>query len=361
MTKWLLTLGIVIASATSAHAAIGVALPPEAWLVILAVVVAISLILFVIIGAGRLVSWLSRSGRGTKALVGVLFAAIVASLIASWIYRGALVDEWNWAFTLRPYRVANFDQYVLTAERERALKPLEVFRECAKICPEMVVIPTGRFMMGSPIDEKGRGGDEDDGHGRQHQVTMTRSFAVAKFDVTVGDWFECLLTGGCPPLRRINSSQPNVDDFPVAYVSWYDAQAYVAWLSRMTNKPYRLLTEAEWEYAARAATTTAYYWGESCAWCSQPYKPESIGRFYKPNAFGLHDLAANVAQWVEDCYHPNYDATPTDGSAWIGEGCGKRVIRGSALRARRLAGRDQLDPQSKASDLGFRIARFLIF
>ena len=104
-------------------------------------------------------------------------------------------------------------------------------------------------------------------------------------------------------------------------------ETYVAWLSRMTNKTYRLLTEAEWEYAARAGTMTAYYWGESCEWCDALYRPEHIG-IHKPNAFTLYNMTDNVEQWVEDCWHPNYEGAPIDGSAWLGGDCGQRVVRG---------------------------------
>jgi formylglycine-generating enzyme required for sulfatase activity len=364
MTRCLAALAILLASAARAHAAIEVALPLEAWLVILAIVIAIALIVFAINGMGRFVKWFSTRSYGAKALISILVLSAV--VVAMWIYREPVTDGWNLVLNKLHHHGPNFHDYVLTAERERALKPLDVFRECDKNCPEMVVIPAGRFMMGSPVNEKGRRDNEDDGHGHQHEVTIARPFAVGKLDVTSAEWRECEFSGACAHVEKMPPEE-DMTSFPIADVSWYDAKAYVAWLSRMTNKAYRLLTEAEWEYAARAGTTTAYYWGNSCTTCS--WSPYSSGARKKagldgPNAFGLYDMAGNVAQWVEDCYHPNYDAAPVDGSAWVGEGCSDRVIRASMLSDRRMAGRTNLDARSKSKierpDLGFRVARTLV-
>ena len=161
----------------------------------------------------------------------------------------------NWYVTMRPYWVANVGPYVLKPEAERALKPLASFRECAKDCPEMVVVPAGEFMMGSPATEKGRSTNE----GPQHKVMIAKPFAVSKFDVTFADWDACVSVGGCP---QVGDSGFGRGTRPVINVSWDEAQQYVAWFSKMTGRPYRLLTEAEWEYAARAGSTTAYFWGD---------------------------------------------------------------------------------------------------
>ena len=144
---------------------------------------------------------------------------------------------------------------MLKPEAERALKPLASFRECAKDCPEMIVMPAGEFMMGSPATEQGR----FDHEGPQHKVTIAKPFAVSKFDVTFADWDACVSVGGC---LQVSDCGLGPGTKPVINVSWDDAQQYVAWLSKMTGQPYRLLTEAEWEYAARAGTTTAYSWGD---------------------------------------------------------------------------------------------------
>jgi formylglycine-generating enzyme required for sulfatase activity len=158
----------------------------------------------------------------------------------------------------------------------------------------------------------------------------------------------------------------------VTYVSWDDAQIYVVWLSRMTGKKYRLLTEAEWEYAARALTTTAYYWGDdvgrsnaNCDGCGAEWggrQTSPVGSF-KPNAFGLYDMAGNVSQWVQDCYHDNYQEAPSDGSAWTSGSCIFRVVRGGSWynvpRFLRSANRDWDAAGYRSGSFGFRVGRSL--
>jgi formylglycine-generating enzyme required for sulfatase activity len=153
-------------------------------------------------------------------------------------------------------------------------------------------------------------------------VSFVKPFAVSKFDVTFADWDACTSMGGCP---LIGDSGFGRGTEPVLNVSWDDAQGYVAWLSKMTGRPYRLLTEAEWEYAARAGTTTAYPWGDvigignaSCNNCGSQWdnrQASPVGSF-KPNGFGLYDMEGDLWQWVEDCYNDSYDGAPADGSAW---------------------------------------------
>ena len=145
---------------------------------------------------------------------------------------------------------------LLSPERERAIKPKDVFKECDK-CPEMVVVPTGSFTMGSPASEQGRDIDESP----LHSVTIAKPFAVGRFAVTFDEWDACVADGGCNGYRPQDLGWGR-NRRPVINVTWDEAMAYVAWLSRKTDKPYRLLTEAEWEYAARAGSTTAYYWGD---------------------------------------------------------------------------------------------------
>jgi formylglycine-generating enzyme required for sulfatase activity len=358
MTRWLLALAILGASTAYAHAAVGVMLPLPVFLLIFAVLIGILALLLVVSGMSRVVGWWSKRALGAKVLISALLAVIAAGLVATWIYQDAIADEWNWVSIMKPYRAANFDGHVLTAERERALKPLDVFRECAENCPEMVVIPAGRFKMGSPT-AKDAGRDEGDDYGRQHDVTISRPFAVSKFDVTFLNWDACVAVNGCPWVDIPHIPFPKNDNLPVHYVSWYDARAYVAWLSRMTGKTYRLLTEAEWEYVARAGTTTVYPWGETCDWCDTQHKADRVGS-YKPNAFGLHDITDDVHQWVEDCWHPNYNGAPTDGSAWPGGDCGQRVTRGGRGKYRsRSANREQTPAEYKGDTIGVRVARTL--
>jgi formylglycine-generating enzyme required for sulfatase activity len=148
---------------------------------------------------------------------------------------------------------------VLSADAERVLKPGDTFRECAEDCPEMIVVPAGEFLMGSLITEKDRYDNEDDGIGQQHKVTIAKPFVVSKFDVTFADWDACVSVGGCPKEGGRNDAGWGRGKQPVIYVNWDDAKVYVTWLSMMTGNNYRLLTEAEWEYATRAGTTTAYF------------------------------------------------------------------------------------------------------
>jgi formylglycine-generating enzyme required for sulfatase activity len=271
----------------------------------------------------------------------------------------------------------------LTAQVEEALKPGGTFKECAN-CPEMVVVPVGSFMMGSPENEAGRYSNE----GPQRLVTIAAPFAVAKFEITSTEWSACLAHGGCKELvgwvdpddafpvllRHYLNVTSDVVPKPKTKVSWDKAKQYVAWIAKLTGKPYRLLTEAEWEYAARAGKQTRYSWGDEvgtgnviCNGCG-PDKPSVylvglVGRF-APNEFGLYDMHGSVSEWVEDCYNDRYDGAPTDGSAWTaGGGCADRVVRGGSkgdvperLRSASRTG----NPAGFEHDyLGFRVARTL--
>jgi formylglycine-generating enzyme required for sulfatase activity len=308
-----------------------------------------------------------RRTRRTRVLVYVLLVGIIAGLVL-WINQRYVNEQANWYMTMRPYRVANFDNYVIKPDAERALKPNDAFRECANDCPEMIVVPAGDFMMGSLPTENGHNPDEEP----RHAVTIAKRIAVSRFAVTFADWDACVSVGGCPQEDRASDDGWGRGTRPIIYVSWYDAQAYVAWLSRMTGKTYRLLSEAEWEYAARAHSTTAYFWGEeigknqaNCKGCGSQWdnrQTSPVGSF-KPNNFGLYDMAGNVWQWVQDCYHENYDGAPEDGSAWISGGCGARVGRGGSLvyepQDLRSASRLRLTPDHRDNDLGFRVGRTL--
>jgi formylglycine-generating enzyme required for sulfatase activity len=302
--------------------------------------------------------------RRVLALVGVLGFGIAAVLIG-WQNESYLRERVNWFATMRPYMLSQVRPHVLSAEAERALKPNDSFRECAKDCPEMIVIPAGEFTMGSPETERGHTKPE----GPQHSVTIARPFAVSKFDVTFADWDACMSVGGCP---EAGDSGWGRGTKPVINVSWDQARQYVAWFAKMTGRPYRLLTEAEWEYVARAGTTTAYSWGDeigrenaNCIACGSAWdnrETSPVGSF-KPNAFGLYDMHGNVWQWVEDCYHDDYDGVPTDGSAWISKDCSRRVVRGGSWdqnsRILRSAFRGRNYSYVQNDDLGFRVVRTL--
>ena len=266
-------------------------------------------------------------------------------------------------------------------------------------CPEMVVVPAGSFTMGSPDSEAGRWPRE----GPRHTVTITRAFAAGRFEVTRGEFAKFVREtgypagGGCYYWTGSNvESQPSKDwrtpgfwqtaRDPVVCVSWLDAQAYTRWLAAKTGKPYRLLTEAEWEYAARAGAQTSRPWGddpdEACLYANvadfaaRTIPGADLWRFhncddrntytapagsYKPNAFGLYDMIGNAWEWVEDCWHEDYKGAPTDGSAWTGGDCSGRVMRGGAWVNMPDFARSALRGWDAAGDRGdfrgFRVAR----
>jgi formylglycine-generating enzyme required for sulfatase activity len=298
--------------------------------------------------------------------VGVLAFSLIAALIG-WLNQSYLQERINWLMTMRPYKVANFDTHSLTSESERALKPLASFHECVKDCPEMMVIPTGSIMMGSLPGEKGRYNNE----GPQHLITITRPFAVSRFDVTFDEWDACVKVGGCPQGQR--DSGFGRGKRPVININWYDAQQYATWLSKMTGQTYRLLTEAEWEYAARAGSTTAYFWGDevgdrnaNCNGCGSQWDNRAtspVGSF-NPNSFGLYDMVGNVSQWVEDCWHINYDGAPNDGSAWTTGDCNNGIVRGGSWFKNppnlRSADRFRNPRTLRNLDFGIRLGRTLL-
>jgi formylglycine-generating enzyme required for sulfatase activity len=254
----------------------------------------------------------------------------------------------------------------LSAAEECSLKPRDTFKECVN-CPEMVVVPAGSFTMGSPASEKGRAEDE----GPQHTVTLRGPFAVGKFALTMDEWDACVAESGCNGYKPLDEGWGR-GRRPVINVSWDDAKTYVAWLAKKTGQPYRMVTEAEYEYAARAGTTTTYYWGDdigknnaNCGVCGSQWDNKQtapVGSF-GANGFGLYDMAGNVWDWTEDCYHISYNGAPANGSAWTSGDCGLHVLRGGAWsgspRILRSANRGKGTPTSRANGVGFRIARTL--
>jgi formylglycine-generating enzyme required for sulfatase activity len=247
----------------------------------------------------------------------------------------------------------------IAAAAQRCLRPKDTFRDCAEICPEMVVIPAGSFTMGSPASEQYR----FDNEGPQHQVRIGASFAVGKFSVTFDEWDACVSNGGCEYSPK--DMGWGRGRRPVINVSWEDAKAYVAWLSRKTGKSYRLLTEAEREYVTRAGTTTPYWWGASISKDQANYDSHETVPVdsFKANPFGVYNVHGNVWEWVEDCWHDSYAGAPNDGSAWTSGSCEYRTLRGGAWndrpRDRRAADRFRYHPDLRIDDLGFRVARSL--
>jgi formylglycine-generating enzyme required for sulfatase activity len=240
---------------------------------------------------------------------------------------------------------------------------IDEIRDCEQ-CPVMVTVPAGEFTMGSPTMEAGR----DDDEGPQRRVTIAHTFAVGKYEVTFAQWDACVAAGGCS--RKPEDRGWGRGDRPVINVSWNDTQEYVNWLSKKTGKAYRLPTEAEWEYVARAKSTTAYWWGNevgrgnaNCNGCGGQWEGKQtapVGRF-AANRFGLYDTAGNVWEWVQDCYHGTYDGAPKDGSAWEDGADCPRVLRGGSWyvepRNVRSAYRSELGPVNRYDLYGFRVAR----
>jgi len=301
--------------------------------------------------------------------------------------------------------------------RRQEYKPGTVFDDCTD-CPPMVVIPAGQFTMGSPDSEPGRFGHE----GPQRTVRIAKPFALGRNEVTFSEFERFAVeTGykteaerdvgkkGCfgfnfnAPEATKSDWQPgrswrepgidqNTDRDPVVCVSWNDARAYASWLSKKTGKVYRLPTEAEWEYAARAGTRTARYWGDdpgqacvhenvgdqSTRTAFRRTLSRSTGRrhecndgryytapvgSYKANGFGLYDMLGNVWEWTEDCWNASYKGAPADGSAWVTGDCSRRVLRGgnwgSEPRRTRSAHRAGEPYDDRATARGFRLARTL--
>ena len=244
--------------------------------------------------------------------------------------------------------------------RREARKPGTVFRDCDG-CPEMVVVPAGSFLMGSSASEEGR----DDDEGPQRRVTISRPFAPGRYEVTFEEWDACVRESGC---------SHNPGDFgwgrgrrPVINVSWQDARQFTDWLSRKTGRRYRLLTEAEWEYVARAGTTSAFSTGATIGLSRANYagsrkQTVPVGSF-GPNTFGLYDVHGNVWEWTEDCWNASYAGAPSNGSAWLTGNCSLQVNRGGSwgfsTRSVRsaLRGTDSTDYRGHLT--GFRLARTL--
>lgn len=283
-----------------------------------------------------------------------------------------------------------------------------VFRDCTS-CPEMVVVPAGTFVMGSPESEKGRlravydergtavrwtWVDErelqvEEGErlvaveGPQRYVTFQSPFAVGIYEVTFDEWDACARAGGCGGVIPDNEGWGR-GRRPVINVNWDEAQAYVRWLSNETGHEYRLPSEAEWEYVARAQTETARYWGESSSeqcryangadalalaanpdWrtvsCSDGHLGTSLAGSYEANAFGLYDVLGNVWEWTQDCWNERYSGGPVDGSAWESGDCSTRVQRGGGWGSQpeqlRSANRVRESPGQRFNNTGFRVAR----
>jgi formylglycine-generating enzyme required for sulfatase activity len=234
-------------------------------------------------------------------------------------------------------------------------RPIREFRDC-DLCPAMVALPGGGFEMGSTTDPSEQ---------PRHRVELP-AFAIGKFEVTQAEWNACVAAGGC---EYKPTGPAGRDTAPITNVSWADATQYTAWLRETTGKPYRLPSEAEWEYAARAGTTTRYPWGReigaakvNCNGCGGGgYDPQTaaVGSF-PPNPWGLHDMLGGVAEWVADCWHTTYERAPADGTSWDAPRCGQRVLRGGSWRSQpadlTVSARNFYDAPVRYPANGFRVA-----
>jgi formylglycine-generating enzyme required for sulfatase activity len=355
---------------------------------------------------------LTRARRVRAAIYGL--ASVVIIGLIGWINRSTITDQWHWWTVTRPYAEAQVWPHVLAADEERALKPGQSFKECAQDCPEMVVVPAGSFAMGSSREqgtkldrevEQAREQKTDLGRTEkilmeqqaegslnetpQHLVTIAKPFAVAKFELTFADWDACVTGGGCDGYKPFDPDMRRGKQ-PVVNVTQGDARSYLRWLSAVTGKTYRLLSEAEYEYATRAGTTTLYPWGDEmpvddapCFGCAA--SPESDAKancngcgtgsggvqeevgIFPANKFGLYDMVGNVSEWTEDCYHDNYTGAPADGSAWLqanGGDCNQRIVRGGSWSDGpdfvRSASRYWMGSTARNSTTGFRVGRTLL-
>ena len=250
---------------------------------------------------------------------------------------------------------------------------VETFQDCPD-CPEMVVVPAGSFRMGCVSGSRNCGSDEPP----VLQVRIDRPFALSAKEVTFEQWDACAADDGCGGYRPSDEGWGR-GTHPVVNVSWEDVQQYVQWLSDQTGASYRLPSESEWEYAARAGSETEYAWGDeigsdraNCGECGESWNDKRhsapVGLF-APNAFGLYDMHGNVWEWVEDAYRASYDGGPSDGSAYLlppspEKGVKRlRVLRGgswiSSAKHLRSAYRYRYAQDRRYFTNGFRVARTL--
>ena len=286
------------------------------------------------------------------------------------------------------------------AQSTVSLEAGAVFQDCAD-CPEMVVVGAGSFTMGFD-----GGVSEVRYDGPPREVTIENAFAIGRYELTQAQYrafvedtghvsgTDCRAFDGTNWAKRPGKDwtdpgygRPPLDNDPVACVSWHDSKAYVAWLAEQTGQPYRLPTESEWEYAARAGTDTIFIWGDDqeagCEYANYLDQSASQGVFrfnlvacndghplvapvgsLKPNAFGLYDTTGNLWEWLEDCYLVPYDVQPTDGSAYQVEGqCAQRAVRGGSWHApptwQRTSFRGRDEEELVTQGFGFRIVRDL--
>lgn len=310
----------------------------------------------------------AKSDKATRRgliLTGIAFAALLAGLGGFAALRAAETAAESAAEAVAD---AELQRQLGIIEAKLGIRAGGTFRDCSD-CPELVLVPGGSFMMGSPESEPGRSSDE----GPQRRVSVP-PLAVGKYEVTEAEWDRCVVAGGCASLPS-NYCIPgrSCASSAITDVTWDDAVTYTNWLSKTTSHTYRLLSEAEWEYSARAGSSTRWSFGDSEDLLGDYAEFLTINPNYwasvggkRANAFGLHDMHGNVSEWVQDCYADGYSAgQPSDGSAYISGSCSDRVSRGGSAHdlpaLLRSASREKSnpDPIFRSVSRGFRVARTL--
>lgn len=303
--------------------------------------IADTVLVYALVPAHERASYLGRRRRRRLTLIGS--CAVSVAIALAWVL-----------YALAPFGSKRTDEIL----------PVRIFRDCPG-CPELVEIPAGDFERGSPAGEPGHQASE----GPLTRVRIGGDFALGRYPVTFGEWDQCLREGACR--HKPNDRGWGRGTGPVFYVSWKDTQEYLAWLSSKTGKLYRLPSEAEWEYAARAGARTAYPWGNdvgrgmaNCKGCSEEPsdRTKPVGSF-PPNGFNLFDMHGNVWQWVADCWNASYAGAPADGSPWLTGECERAVVRGGAWGLGpediRSARREGDNKELRSGRRGFRVARDL--
>lgn len=249
------------------------------------------------------------------------------------------------------------------------------FRDCDDRCPKMALIPPGTFLMGSDASEE----DGKNNEKPRHAVVIAYAFAVGAHEVTLEEWEACVNDGGCSSIPLESQDGSATGKQPVTHVTWHEAKAYADWLSGRTGMVYRLPSEAEWEYAARANTTTPYYsgvavtskqanfdgrydWRVGSALTPNVYMGRTLeAGLLEANAFGLHDVHGNANEWTQDCYVSHYRGAPEDGRPRETDNCVRRVMRGGSWKDKpwdiRSARRHAGAPDERSSQIGFRVMR----
>ncbi|WP_455208868.1 formylglycine-generating enzyme family protein [Kaarinaea lacus] len=287
-------------------------------------------------------------------------------------------------FALLAYVLLTWVLHACALQPKEQFQPLEQFQDPLSIGgmgPKMVVIPAGEFMMGAPPGEP----MSFDAERPVHKVTIRKPFAISQYEITFAEYDRFVVDTGyrSPSDKGWGTEYWGRNNMPVFDVTWQDAQRYVEWLSEQTGERYRLPSEAEWEYAARAGTTTAFSAGD----CINTDQANFHGRYefgdcplpdayrgkatpvgsFKPNTWGLYDVHGNMFEWTGDCWHPSYDGAPDNGTAWMNEGddvnCERRVLRGGSWSGRpvdiRSANRSHNDADFRSIFIGFRVVRKL--